>query len=435
MIIKPRNLSGFADYTEAENVALSEWIVKVEESYRLFGFSRLFPRPVELREVLLSKGGIQKQIFGISRLHNDGATDMALPFDRTVSLAYWVAKHQSEIAFPYKRYDISYSYRGERAQAGRFQGFFQADVDIIGQDSLDSSADSEIINVIYSTLQKIGFQNIYLCINDLNLIRSILQSLNIPNEKHRDVLNIIDSIQKVEKETFLTELKAATPFLGNELNMIWKLFSFEGSLKEFSEIIKEQCLYNEEINRNIENLDNTVNTLSNSGISKENTIYRPSIVRGLDYYTGVVFETFAKGFENLGSIASGGRYDNLSTTFTHQVLPGVGGSIGLTRLFDIAVKNQFISLIKCTESEFFVGFREHSYKTMGMSIANELRKKGYKTDLYSGSGNFKKQLTYADRKGFKSGVFIMAEDSFVVKDLHNKTQVDYKTIDELLQSV
>ena len=435
MIVKPRSISGFADYTEAENVALSKWLRIVENEYRLFGFSRLIPRPVELREVLLSKGGIQKQIFGVSRLQNDMPTDMALPFDRTVPLAYWIAKNQGEVAFPYKRYDISYSYRGERAQAGRFQGFFQADVDIIGQGELDISADSETISVIYNALTKLGFKDAYICLNELKLISKILNKLNIQSEKQREILNVIDSINKISKEEFFSQVLSLVHFSESEMYGFWELFSFEGKLDDFILLLNELNISDNSIEYCISDIKMIIESLISSKISVDNIIFRPAIVRGLDYYTGIVFETFVKGYENLGSIASGGRYDNLSSTFTKSILPGVGGSIGITRLFDLAIKNGFVSLKQCSEADIFIGFREHSYKNVGIKIAYELRAKGYNVDIYSGNGNFKKQLSYADRKGFGKGIFIMDDNSFVLKNLIESTQVDYSTHQELINSL
>lgn len=434
-MIKPRNVAGLADYSEAENVALSKWIRLVENEYRLFGFSRLIPRPMELREVLLSKGGVQNLIFGVSRLHNDKATDMALPFDRTVPLANWIAKRESEVAFPYKRYDISYSYRGERSQAGRLQAFFQADVDIIGRGKLDISADSEIINVIFSALTKLGFRDMYVCINDLKLTNCVLQALQIPKEKNNDILRIVDSILKISKEELLTELGNAYPFTNEQLSTLWNIFSYQGTVDGFVDILKTEELMNEDIENALESILTTTALLKIGGIDEENIVFFPAIVRGLDYYTGIVFETFLRGFENIGSIASGGRYDNLASIFTKSILPGVGGTIGLSRLFYIAVKNNFVSLDQCTESDYFVGFREHSFKNIGMEIAHKLRNSGYYVDLYSGTDDFKKQLSYASKKGFEKGVFIMDENSIILKDLIQRTQLSFSSIDELLGAI
>ena len=432
MIVKPRNISGFADYSEAENAMLSNWISKIEKTYRLFGFSRLTPRPIELREVLLSKGGIQKQIFGISRLQNDAPTDLALPFDRTVPLAYWVAKHHNEITFPYKRYDISYSYRGERSQAGRFQGFFQADVDIIGNKTLDVNADSETIGVIYKTLINLGFDNIYICINELNLVDKILENLNISHKSKREILNIVDSIQKISEQEFIKEVISVTGFAPIIAEDFRNLFLFEGSISEYKKTLSIKKLINEPVAKYLNHAEETINYLRDIGIPNDNIIFRPAIVRGLDYYTGIVFETFVKGHENLGSVASGGRYDNLASTFTKAVLPGVGGSIGLTRLFDLALKNNLIVLKKNTEADVFVGYRINELKELSNNCAAQLRQLNINTDLYSGQGNFNKQLTYADKKGFEIAVFMMDKESILIKNLETGKQVEVNDIKDLI---
>lgn len=434
-MIKPRSVSGLADYSEAENVALSKWIRLIENEYRLFGFSRLIPRPMELREVLLSKGGVQNLIFGVSRLHNDKPTDLALPFDRTVPLANWIARRESEVTFPYKRYDISYSYRGERSQAGRLQGFFQADVDIIGRGKLDISADSEIINVIFSALTRMGLKNMYVCINDLKLTNRILQALQIPRDKNNEILRIVDSILKKSKEELLSELKSAYPFSDEQLTTLWNIFSYQGTVDGFVGVLNTENLMNEDIENALKDILSTTEMLKIGGISEKDIVFFPAIVRGLDYYTGIVFETFIRGFENIGSIASGGRYDNLASIFTKSVLPGVGGTIGLSRLFYIAVKNNFIPLNQCTESDFFIGFREHSFKNDGMEISYVLRNKGYYVDLYSGTDDFKKQLSYASKKGFEKSIFVMDDNSVILKDLVQRTQVEFSSISDLLDTI
>jgi histidyl-tRNA synthetase len=194
-ILSPRDISGFADYNEAENVALSSWVRQIEDVYRAHGFSRLLPRPLELREVLLARGGMDKQIFGISRLPQEAPTDLALPFDRTVPLANWTAKHAHEICFPYKRFDIGYSFRGERAQAGRFQGFFQADVDIIGPD-LGPDADAECIAVLYRTLLALGLGELRVSLNHIGLAKNILRARGVREEQLGAALAAIDKIGK-----------------------------------------------------------------------------------------------------------------------------------------------------------------------------------------------------------------------------------------------
>ena len=435
MIIKPRSLSGLADYTEAENIALSKWIRIVENEYRLFGFSRLIPRPLELQEVLLSKGGIQNLIFGVSRLHTGKLTDMALPFDRTVPLANWIARREGEVAFPYKRYDISYSFRGERAQAGRFQGFFQADVDIIGKGKLDLSADAEVINVVYLALKKLGFTDLYLCINDIKLTNCILQELSVPLEKHKEVLTVIDDLLKITKEQLLENLIKVHSFTDQEIQTIWNIFSYKGVVNGIVDILNKNGMMTENIKPIIDNLMNTIELLTTGGVEENNIIFCPAIVRGLDYYTGIVFETFLRGCENIGSIASGGRYENLASTFTKSILPGVGGSIGLTRLFSTAIKNNLVPIEQCTEADYFIGFRETTFRNQGMQIAFHLRKKGYNTDLYSGSDDFKKQLTYANKKGFNNAIFVMDSDSVFVKDMATGAQKDFKNIDDLLDYI
>ncbi|MBK8735296.1 MAG: histidine--tRNA ligase [Saprospiraceae bacterium] len=423
-IIKPRNTSGFADYTEAQNYLLSEWIRIVEQNYSLFGFTKLIPRPLELREVLLAKGGIQKQIFGISRLPNDNSTDLALPFDRTVPLANWVAKHQSEIDFPYKRYDIGYSFRGERSQNGRFQGFYQADIDIIGRGEISISADAECIAVIYETINKLGIGNAYLNINNLKLINLILKSYYIKDEYLKEVLNIVDEIPKVDfaetKKRFqqLSFINQATA------DSLFKIFTYAGSIEDF---IKEtECVISDSIVECINEVKNVFDLIQKLGVPKDLIIFKTCIVRGLDYYTGTVFETFIKNFEHFGSVASGGRYDDLASTFTKEKLPGFGGSIGLTRLFDLVCKNKLVRLYRKTETDILICSRELKFMDITFSIASLLRKAEIKTDVYTGESNITKQLKYANKKGIRKVLLVMESDMFILKDMLTGQQNEFK---------
>jgi histidyl-tRNA synthetase len=423
-IIKPRNTSGFADYNEAQNYLLSEWIRTVEFTYSLFGFTKLIPRPLELREILLAKGGIQKQIFGISRLPNDSATDLALPFDRTVPLANWIAKHQSEIDFPYKRYDVGYSFRGERAQNGRFQGFFQADIDVIGRGDLSVSADAECIAVIYETINKLGIGSAYLNINSLRLTQAILKSYQIPTERHKEILDIIDEIPKVELGTLQKRFEQLT-FLDESIaESLIRIFTYKGSIEDF--IAQTGCSTTETITRCTDELKTVFNLILHLGVPADFMEFKPCIVRGLDYYTGIVFETFIRNFEHFGSIASGGRYDDLASTFSKERLPGFGGSIGLTRLFDLACKNSLVNLIRKTEAEILICYRETRLLDVAFLIASTLRKAEFKTDIYTGESNISKQLKFANNKGFSKAVLVMESNTYILKDMLTGDQQEFK---------
>ncbi len=428
--LKPRTISGFADYTEAENAELARWIKLIEETYRLYGFSRLTPRPLELRDVLLSRGGIQKQVYGVSRLPDEKATDLALPFDRTVPMAHWVALNANDLVFPYKRYDISYSYRGERAQAGRFRGFFQADIDIIGQDKLDPTADAECIAVLFKALDQLGIGSFKITLNHIGMAKAILDEFGFCVDR-RPALVAIDKLVKIGVEATAAELVETTLLDQCQAEQLTKVFSFDGDFLAFRKSLPVESPV---IDEAVGELESVWTALIALGVPQEILKFQPGIVRGLDYYTGTVFETFLVGKESIGSVASGGRYEDLVSTFSSLSLPGVGGSIGLTRLFYAACKEGLVDFDYRSEADVFVGFRKGELRETAQIVARKIRDLAVNTDLYSGSSSFKKQLVYADKKGIPLAIFVMDKGSIVVKDMKGKTQSDHNTIDEAVSS-
>jgi len=420
-MLEPRKISGFADYSEAQNAALSRWIDSLEETFRLYGFTRLTPRPLELREVLLSRGGIQKQIFGVSRLPDDAGTELALPFDRTVPLAHWVGLNAKEIVFPYKRWDISHSFRGERAQAGRFQGFFQADVDIIGQGKLDLNADAECIAVLYEALQRLSLGDIAVSLNHIQLARSLLADMGTPNDRIAGALRALDKLDKVGADEVVEDLVRSVQMEKQAAGKAVDVFSYRGPLAGFP-LKASDCAAE---------LSAVWDGLLSLGVPEGALRFAPGTVRGLDYYTGAVFEFHLKGREDFGSVAGGGRYDDLASTFTDMSLPGVGGSIGVTRLFDAACKSGLVRLDARTEAEVFVGFRTPELSGLAQTLAKELRSKGLRVDLYSGpKANVGKQLGYAGKKGLRTAVMAMDAKSIVVRDLLKSEQKDVPAVEE-----
>ncbi len=428
-LIKPRNISGFADYTGAQNIALSAWMRTIEDTYLRYGFSRLFPRPLELRSVLLSQGGIQKQVFGVSRLPNDTSTNLALPFDRTVPLANWVAMNAGSLIFPYKRFDISYSFRGERAQAGRFQGFFQADVDIIGQDRLDINADIECIAVLYEALSLLSLGEFRISLNHMRLAKALLREAGVSDDKMRSGLASIDKLGKYGHDATSIDLTISTGMDVETAKRLVEVFAYVGNVDGFKGTCEAR---GSEAATAFEELNAAWLGLQAMGISPAVMSFNPGIVRGLDYYSGIVFETFLVGHEGIGSIASGGRYDDLVSTFSKLRLPGVGGSIGLTRLFDTACKQGLVKLTRRSEAQVFVGFRTMELKALGQLIATALRAEGLRVDLFGGSGTVTDQFRYCSRKGIALAVMLMGDSSVVVKDMARGEQSEVGTIEDAI---
>ena len=420
-IVSVRPISGFASYSEAETAALERCVQTLEKAYRAHGFARLYPRPFELREVLLAKGGIQKQIFGVSRLPGDNATDLALPFDRTVPMAVWIAQRVPEIAFPYKRFDISYSFRGERAQAGRFQGFLQADIDVVGYEELDLSADAGCVAVIYEALGKLAFGPVRVAMSHMSFAAEALQSFGIDESGFRPAMAIIDKLGKIEEAEAAAELQATLGLQAAAALDILQVFSYEGTLEGICEISPRLAG-----GKGMEDLRTIFAMLEALGVSADDFLFSPRIVRGLDYYSGMVFETTLVGRESVGSIASGGRYDDLASIFCSSKLPGVGGSIGLTRLFDTALREGLVDLSTRCDVDVFVGYRTASQRLAAQGVAKDLRAKGLSADLYMGSQRIGGQLAYANRKGIPVALMVMDTESFVVRDMRGGVQQDLR---------
>ena len=355
---------------------------------------------------------------------------MALPFDRTVPLANWIAKYQGDVDFPYKRYDVGYSFRGERSQKGRFQGFFQADIDIIGRNELPIEADAECIAVLFETISRLGIGNAYLNLNNIEFVHAILNAFNIPKEEKSELLRIIDDIPKLEEEVTRERFQNLNYLKANFADILFQIFTFEGSVQEFVESIDDWV--SAQVEAVLEEVITVYKAVIKLGVPKESLQFKPCIVRGLDYYTGTVFETFIKGYEEFGSVASGGRYDDLASTFSKAKLPGFGGSIGLTRLFDLASKNSILELNRKTESEVLVCHLDSDLMDEVFEIASRLRKVGIKTDIFTEKKDISRQLKYANNKGIGKSVLVMGKESFVLKQMNSGEQWEFSEIQHLV---
>jgi histidyl-tRNA synthetase len=325
--VNPRTLSGFMELLPKEQLKFNKMYDAIRKTYESFGFLPLDTPILEASEVLLAKAGgeTEKQVYEIER----GDSKVVMRFDLTVPLAKYVAMHYGELSFPFRRYQIGKVYRGERAQKGRFREFYQADIDIIGENELSIINDAEIPYIIYKVFKNIGLDKFVIKINNRKILNGYFEYLNIDNKS--EVMKIIDKLKKIGIDNLIAELK--------ELNVekIDELISFiniDGTSIEIINKLKELNISNETYIVGLNELETVVNYANKLGMSNEYLQIDLTISRGLDYYTGTVYETFLIDYLEIGSICSGGRYDNLAEYYTDRVLPGVGISIGLTRLFD-----------------------------------------------------------------------------------------------------
>ena len=326
---EPRTLAGFMELMPNEQILFEQMKEKIEKTYRKFGFLPLDTPILELSEVLLAKAGgeTEKQIYRFDK----GDTDISMRFDLTVPLAKYVAKNYGNLSFPFRRYQIGKVYRGERTQKGRFREFYQCDIDIIGDGEVSIANDAELPSVIYSIFTELGFSDFTIKINNRKILNGLFESLE-QKDNAVEILRIIDKIEKIGKEAVIEELqKINVP--ENSIKGILDFIEIEGSTDEKIEKLNNLGIDNETYLKGLQELTQVIKYIRLFGIPESNFKVDLTIARGLDYYTGTVYETFLNEYRELGSVCSGGRYENLAENYTDKKLPGVGISIGLTRLF------------------------------------------------------------------------------------------------------
>ena len=390
--VEPRTLPGFMELLPSEQILFNQIKDTIEETYKMYGFLPLDTPVIELSEVLLAKAGgeTEKQMYRFNR----GDTDLSLRFDLTVPLSKYVAKNYGNLSFPFRRYQIGKVYRGERAQKGRFREFYQCDIDIIGDGELDLINDAELPSVIYTIFTKLGFSDFTIKINNRKILNGLFESLG-QKENAVEILRIIDKIEKIGKENVIEELRKINIEDG-VINKIIDFIEIQGNNSEKLEKLKDLKIENETYNKGIEELEFVANNMKLFGVPEENYMIDLTIARGLDYYTGTVYETFLNDYRELGSICSGGRYENLAEYYTDKKLPGVGISIGLTRLFYKLNELNLIKTNKKSISDILIIPMTEDLST-AIRIATKLRNQGIKTEIYLNNKKLKAKFKYADK--------------------------------------
>lgn len=390
--IQPRTLPGFMELLPNEQIVFNDIKEKIQKSYERFGFLPLDTPIIEDAEVLLAKAGgeTEKQIYRF----NKGENDLALRFDLTVPLAKYVSEYYGELSFPFKRYQIGKVYRGEKAQAGRYREFYQCDVDIIGDGELSIIHDAEIPSIIYTTFKELGFEKFTIHINNRKILNGIFDEIG-STDKSTDILRIIDKIEKIGAEKVeeeLTELGIAK----KEIETIMNFIKISGTNTEKIETLKQLGIKSEIFNTGLNELEQVIKLIKVCGVPEKNVQIDLTIARGLDYYTGTVYETFLDDYKKLGSVCSGGRYENLAEYYTDKKLPGVGISIGLTRFFYQARKEGLIKSEKTSISKILVLPMTDNLEKC-MEIASKLREAKINTEIYLEDKKIKSKFKYADK--------------------------------------
>ncbi len=390
--IEPRTLSGFMELLPNEQILFNQMKEKIQKTYEKFGFLPLDTPIIESAEVLLAKAGgeTEKQIYRFQK----GENDLALRFDLTVPLAKYVAKNYGSLSFPFRRYQIGKVYRGERAQKGRYREFYQCDIDIIGDGELDLINDAEIPSVIYNLFRELGFEDFTIKINNRKILNGLFEGIN-QKENSTEILRIIDKIDKIGKVAVIEELQK----IGVEEKQIKFIIDFieiEGTSDEKIEKLENLGIDNEVYKKGLEELKTVVKNVRLFGVPEANFKVDLTIARGLDYYTGTVYETFLNNYRELGSVCSGGRYENLAEYYTEKSLPGVGISIGLTRLF---YKLNELNIVKAEKKSIsdilIIPITDNLEKPIQLST--EIRKLGINTEIYLNNKKLKAKFKYADK--------------------------------------
>lgn len=432
--VQPKTLSGFMELLPNEQVLFNQMVDKIRSSYEKFGFLPIDTPVIESSEVLLAKAGgeTEKQLYTFTK----GDSNLTLRFDLTVPLAKYVAEYYNQITFPFRRYQIGKVYRGERAQRGRFREFYQCDIDIIGDGELNIINDAEIPAIMHETFKSLGLENFSIHINNRKILNGLFEAANV-KEKSVDIMRTIDKIEKIGKETVIAIFKDDYKMEEDSINTIVSFIEIDGTTDEKIEKLEALGIDNELYTKGVEELKEVIKHIRLFNVPDEAFEIDLSIARGLDYYTGTVYETFLNDYKSIGSICSGGRYNDLAGYYTDKELPGVGMSIGLTRLFFILNDIGLIKTDKKSISDVLVISMVDDL-SKSIEVANELRNAGINTEIYFDNKKIKAKFKYADRLNMPY-VIVIGEDEIksgmlTIKDMQEGTQEQMK-IEDIIEKL
>lgn len=411
-IIKPSILPGFMELLPREQQVFNDIVSKITKVYEQNGCLAIDTPIIEKAEVLLAKSGgeTEKQVYSFEK----GKNKLALRFDLTVPFARYVAQYYNDINFPFKRYQIGKVYRGERNQKGRYREFYQCDIDVIGKDKLSIDNDAWVISLASKAFKAIGLSNYKFQLSNRKILKGLLSEIEI--DEVNEVMGLIDKYDKIGKESFSKELEDLIGF--EKAQYINAVLDIKGNSKEIGEKLLKLNIGNEYFIEGVEELNKVCSMLSILGVEDEEFEINLKIIRGLDYYTGTVFETMLIGNESYGSICSGGRYDNLAEKYTTNVLPGVGISIGITRLFFVLKEIGFIDNYKVKSNLDYLIIPIGDTMEYCGKVMKYLEEKNYAVTIYFDEDSLKKKMNYANKLGAKNVILIGEEEV-----LENKVKV------------
>ena len=422
--IKPRTLSGYMELLPEKQVYFEKMVEKLRETYALYGFTPLDTPVIEASEVLLAKGGgeTEKQIYRFTK----GDADLSMRFDLTVPLAKYVALNYGQLTFPFRRFQIGKVYRGERAQRGRFREFYQADIDVIGDGALDIINEAEIPGIIYRTFNELGLRNFVIRINNRKILNGFFEILGL-GDRSGEVMRTIDKLEKIGPDKVLAILTDDVGLTAEQAGDVLRLITCEERGEAPLDALSKYSGRNETFDTGVEELSTVVRYLAAFGVPETRFKIDLTIARGLDYYTGTVYETTMTDHPEIGSICSGGRYDDLAGYYTDKKLPGVGISIGLTRLFFVLEDQGYLNPALTPSPADVLVLPMTDDLSHAIEFATELRAAGIRTQIYCEKKKFKAKMTYADRLHIPYVVFIgedeLAAGKVAVKDMATGEQI------------
>lgn len=435
--LKPHTLAGFMELLPAPQQRMERIMETLRETYSLYGFTPLDTPIIEDAKVLLAKGGgeTEKQIYSVANynLKSDKDSALAMRFDLTVPLAKYVAMNYGQLTFPFRRYQLGKVYRGERPQRGRYREFYQADIDIIGDGKLDIANEAEIPSIIYQTFSKLGLKRFQIRVNNRKILNGFYEIVGL-SDKAQDVMRTVDKLDKIGagavRDILVDDLAVSADAAGEVL----KFIAIKGTNAEVLTALEQYKGQSETFDKGLDELNTVVKYLAAFGVPDENFAVDLTIARGLDYYTGTVYETTLLDHPEVGSVCSGGRYDNLAGYYTDKPLPGVGISIGLTRLFYVLDNEKMLNpALPTAPAEVLVVPMSADQQGYAISVATGLRANGIRTQLYTEQKKFKAKIQYASKLGIPYAMFLgeteQAENIVALKDLTKGEQVNV-TLDE-----
>ena len=423
-IIKPRTLSGFMELLPAKQIRFEKMLEILRTTYASYGFAPLDTPAIEDAQILLAKGGgeTEKQIYRFTK----GDSDLALRFDLTVPLAKYVALHYNELAFPFRRFQISKVYRGERAQRGRFREFYQADIDIIGDGKLDILNEAEIPAIIYKVFRGFGLSRFQIRVNNRKILTGFYAMLGL-SEQSGDIMRTVDKLDKIGPEKVKAILLEDCGLTQEQAEEILRFISITGTNDQVLTALEGYQSRNEIFDQGLQELKAVTVNLGAFGVPEENFAVDLTIARGLDYYTGTVYETTLLDHPEIGSVCSGGRYDNLAGYYIDKQLPGVGISIGLTRLFYVLDEQGLLNpqLPSAPADALVLPMTEDA--APAIAVAEAIRSQGLRVQLYCEQKKFKQKMAYANKLEVPFVVLLgedeIAEGKCSVKDMRSGQQV------------